>query len=90
MKKILNKWIDKQFYKIGWNKVEENQYYILYEKYDSKYNYTHKIDISHKKSGNHTISSYFDEETGNLYAYCIGLNFKESLLSTLRLKLTFK
>lgn len=90
MKKILNKWIDKQFYKIGWNKVEETDYYVLYEKYEPKHNYTRKIDISHKKSGNHTISSYFDKETGNLYAYCIGLNFKESLLSTLRLKLTFK
>lgn len=89
MKKILNKWIDKQFYKIGWNKVEENQYYILYEKYDSKYNYTHKIDISHKKSGNHLIQSYCDTETNNLFSYMVGLNFKEILLSILKMKLVF-
>ena len=89
MKRLISNYIDKKFYKLGWVKREENKYIIAYEKYIKKYNYTHHIDIIHKQSGNHLIQSYCDTETNNLFSYMVGLNFKEILLSILKMKLVF-
>ena len=89
MKRLISNYIDKKFYKLGWVKREENKYIIAYEKYIKKYDYIHHIDIMHKRSGNHLIQSYCDTETNNLFSYMVGLNFKEILLSILKMKLIF-
>lgn len=89
MKRLISNYIDKKFYKLGWVKREENKYIIAYEKYIKKYDYIHHIDIIHKRSGNHLIQSYCDTETNNLFSYMVGLNFKEILLSILKMKLIF-
>lgn len=89
MKRLISNYIDKKFYKLGWVKREENKYIRAYEKYIKKYDYTHHIDIIHKRSGNHLIQSYCDTETNNLFSYMVGLNFKEILLSILKMKLIF-
>lgn len=89
MKNIINNLIDKKFYELGWIKTKENEYVVAYEKYIKDYDYIHHIDIIHKKSGNHLIQSYCDTETNNLFSYMVGLNFKETLLSILKMKLVF-
>ena len=89
MRNRINNLIDKKFYELGWVKIKENEYVVAYEKYIKDYDYIHHIDIIHKKSGNHLIQSYCDTETNNLFSYMVGLNFKETLLSILKMKLVF-
>ena len=89
MKKIINNLIDKKFQKLGWAKIEESEYVIAYEKYIKNYDYIHHIDILHERSGHRLIQSYCDAETNNMFSYMVGLNFKEALLSILKMKLSF-
>ena len=89
MKSLINKFIDKKFIKMGWDKTEDSPHYVRYEKNIHEYNYKHIITIAYKNSGEHIIQSYSDDETNNLFSYAVGLSFKEALLSTLKLKILF-
>lgn len=67
--------IDKKLNKLGFNKVEETDLFVSYERYEPKYHFTHKVDLCHKQYIPNMIQSYdaFDEH------FC-GLSAKEAKL----------
>lgn len=71
--------IDKKFAKIGFIKIEEDKYGVIYERYNENIKYTQVLTILHKASGRHIVQSY-DKDTmdenliGNV---CVGLSYKE-------------
>ena len=82
----LFKTIDEKLRDIGFKKIREDKYGVGYERFNEQYNYTHKVDISHKESGKHILQSYdpnlFDE-IGNC---CVGLTWYELKLFTKKMK----
>ena len=69
--------IDKKFEKIGFEKIEEDEYGAVYERYDEEYSFTHVISILRKQNGQHIVQSYdknlIDEDCiGNT---CVGLTY---------------
>lgn len=52
--------IDKMMEKYGYQKTEENQYGVYYEKIE-KEGYTHVVCVIAKQSGNHLMQSYDKE-----------------------------
>lgn len=52
------KTIDERFDEIGFVKLEENNLCVVYERLDEEYNFTQRLELLHKKSGRHLITSY--------------------------------
>lgn len=80
--------IDKKFKDIGFKKIEDDKYAVIYERDNSEYAYTQVLAINHKKSGRHIVQSYdkglFDEKlTGNI---CVGLTYYEMKLVLKKMK----
>lgn len=84
----LFKSIDEKFEEIGFKKVADNNYRVRYERYDKKYQYTHVLDICHKKSGNHIIQSYDKEAVDKKYKgnIGVGLTYYETKLALKKMK----
>ena len=87
MKKLF-KTTDEKLADIGFVKVEDDGYVVVYERYDEKYDYTQVLNILHKASGRHIVSSYdkdlFDEKKiGNC---SVGLTYYEMKLITKKMK----
>lgn len=90
----LFKTIDDKIADLGFRKVTDNQFVVLYERQNEGFNqekhygYTHVVSIAHKRSGNHIIQSYdaylFDNQhIGNT---CVGLTYKEMKLFLKKMK----
>jgi len=84
----LFKSVDQKFKDIGFNKIEDNDYVVEYERKNKQYGYTHKIVICHKKNGRNIIQSYdkdlFDDKgIGNT---CVGLSYYETKLALKKMK----
>lgn len=84
----LFKTIDEKFSELGFLKVEENYYGVIYERTNALYNFTQVIHLAHKESGRHTIQSYdkslFDtKKIGNT---CVGLSMYETKLCLKKMK----
>lgn len=80
--------IDKKFKKIGFIKVEENEYGVRYERMDECHDYVQVLFIGHKADGHHIIQSYdkdlMDEKKiGNT---CVGLTYYETKLALKKMK----
>ena len=80
--------IDEKFEEIGFIKVQDDEYGVLYERKLDKYNYTQVLHIIHKRSGQHIIQSYdkdlFDKKgIGNT---CVGLTYYETKLALKKMK----
>lgn len=78
----LFKTVDEKLSEIGFTKIEDNEYYVSYEREVEQYGYTQCLDILHKTSGRHIVQSYdkdaFDAKCiGNL---CVGLTHYEMKL----------
>jgi len=75
----LIKTIDEQFLEVGFSKTEDTEYAVVYQRYDTDYEYTHEICILHKENGRHLVQSYdpalFDTE--NLGCTNVGLTSHE-------------
>ena len=74
--------IDKKFEKIGFKKIEEDKYGVVYLRNNKEYKYTQVIHIAYKDSGNHIVQSYDrdvrdENDVGNI---CIGLTYLETKL----------
>lgn len=54
----LFKTVDEKFAKIGFVKVEENEYGATYKRKVEEHNFTQTLALLHKSSGRHLIQSY--------------------------------
>lgn len=54
----LFKTVDERFAEIGFVKVEENKYGVIYERRIDKHDYTQTLNLLHKANGKHIIQSY--------------------------------
>lgn len=86
MKIIKN--VDKKLKDIGFTKIKDDNYSVIYERSLKKYNYTQILSIVHKKNGKHIIQSYdkdlFDKKgIGNT---CVGLTYYETKLIMKKMK----
>lgn len=84
----LFKTVDEKFAEIGFVKVEENEYGVIYKRKNNKYNYTQALALLYKYSGKHLIQSYdenlMDEKKiGNT---CVGLTMYEAKLCVKKMK----
>lgn len=77
---------DEKFKEIGFTKIKENEYGATYEKYISEYDYTHVIDICHKKNGNHIIISYEKDVNKNRLNNAVALTGYEVKLILKKMK----
>lgn len=79
----LFKTIDDRFVDIGFTKVEDNEYIVVYERYDEKYKYTQVLAIVHKSNGNHIIQSYDKDHSDKegIGCTCVGLTYYEARLA---------
>lgn len=84
----LFKTVDEKLEEIGFVKCKEDQYGAVYERNDTKYNYTQRLDLLHKASGRHIVQSYDihlmdDKKIGNT---CTGLTMYEMKLCLKKMK----
>lgn len=84
----LFKTIDEKFKEIGFMKVEENNFGVVYERQNKNPNYLQKLHLVHKQSGKHLIQSYDpylmdDKKIGNTG---VGLTMYEANLCIKKMK----
>lgn len=76
--------IDKKLAEIGFEKLhgedEESKYGVYYRRKIEDYGYTQRLDIVHKKSGNHLIQSYQEGVNSDGLSNVVGLTYKEMKL----------
>ena len=74
--------------KLGFNKIEENQYRVVYERKDIEFGYTHRVNLLHKKNGEHILQSYDPNlrDAKNLGNTCVGLTYQELKLFAKKMK----
>lgn len=77
---------DEKLEEIGLIKTRENEYGVTYEKLISEYNYTHVIDICHKKNGRHIIISYEKDVNKNGLDNAVALTGYETKLILKKMK----
>lgn len=80
--------IDKKFKKIGFNKIEDNNYIVVYERENKLHNYVQVLELSHKANGKHIMQSYDKglmdiKKIGNT---CVGLTYYEMKLAMKKMK----
>ena len=73
---------------LGFVKIKDNKYTVIYERKKDKFNYTQVVDILHKRSGKHIVQSYdknlMDKKViGNT---CVGLTYYEMKLIMKKMK----
>ena len=80
--------IDEKFKEIGFNKIEEDEYGVRYERYVEEYKFTHTIDLLHKASGRHIVQSCDNElsDQKNIGCTCVGLTMYEMKLCIKKMK----
>lgn len=87
LKKIKSKRIDEKFKEIGFKKVEEAKYGVVYKRYNKKYGHTHVIHLIHKNNGKHIVQSYDEKAVigcdGNIG---VGLTMQEMKLCLRKMK----
>ena len=93
IKKVRNnmrifKSVDEKLKEIGFVKIEENKHGVMYERENSKYNFTQSVDILHKDSGRHILQSYDKDLTDekNIGNTCVGLTRYEMKLFIKKMK----
>ncbi len=81
--------IDRMLRKRGFEKVEDSEYRVAYEKKIDKFDYTHCLDIINKASGRHLVQTYaspcvHSEERGGAISETVGLEFPDMFLIALK------
>lgn len=76
----LFKTIDKKFQELGFDKTYESDLCVTYEKFNKEYCYVQIIELCHKKSGYHLMSSYVKDINSEGFNNCVGLTMLESKL----------
>jgi hypothetical protein len=88
----LFKTVDEKLMEIGFQKINDDEYAVTYERKNEMYGYTQILDIIRKASGRHILQSYdknlFDDKMiGNT---CVGLSYYEMKLATKKMKMKMK
>lgn len=80
--------IDKKFEKIGFVKLEENQFGARYERMDECHDYVQVLHIGHKDNGNHIVQSYDKNlmDSQNIGNTCVGLSCYEMKLALKKMR----
>ena len=84
----LFKTIDEKFEKIGFVKVNENEYMVHYQRQDKDYKFVQALCLCHKESGRHIVQSY-DENLSDAKGIgntCVGLTMYEMKLCIKKMK----
>ena len=79
--------IDKKFKDIGFTKIKEDKYGVIYERYDEEYEYIQKLDISHKINGKYLVQSYDATNTTSEFSPVVGLTEYEIKLVSMKIKI---
>ena len=79
--------IDKKFKDIGFIKIEEDKYGVVYERYDEEYKYMQRLDISHKINGKYLVQSYDATNTTSEFSPVVGLTEYEIKLVSMKIKI---
>lgn len=82
----LFKTTDERFQELGLKKTHESDLCVTYEKYNEEYNYTQIIELGHKASGYHLISSYVKGTNTDGFNDCVGLTMLEAKLCLKKMK----
>lgn len=82
----LFKSVDEKLEDLGFIKTREDEYGASYERKNTEYDYTHKVDIDHKESGEHIILSYVPDCIGTTGHAEIGLTDYETKLFLKKMK----
>ena len=80
--------IDNKIKKLGFIKIKENEHIIIYERFNTKYNYTQHVAIAHKIYGKPILQSYDKElfDTKKIGNTCVGLTYQEAKLFLKKMK----
>lgn len=78
--------IDKKLKKMGFEKEYENKYGAGFYRKDEKYSYVQILEIDHKRSGNHLISSYQKDLNNEGFNNSVGFTYKEAKLAMKKYK----
>ena len=71
---------DKMLSKLGFNKVEEDDFVTVYDRFDDEFNYTHRIEFGHNSRSNRFFVHSYDKDLGdvkNIGNTSVGMNRDE-------------
>lgn len=79
---------DEKLRAIGFNKVDDNEYGVHYERLIAEYGFTQVLSILHKKSGRHIVQSYDKDlvDSKNIGNTGVGLTYYEMKLAMRKMK----
>ena len=80
--------IDEKFSKIGFIKIEENEYAVTYTRGNDKYGYCQELELLHKKNGRHIVQSCDKDlmDSKRIGNTCVGLTMYEMKLCIKKMK----
>ena len=77
---------DEKLRELGFIKTREDKYGAEYRRFNKTFDYTHCVEICHKKSAKHIIQSYSIEGSNSEYSPVVGLTYTEMKLFTKKMK----
>lgn len=82
------KTIDEKFKEIGFDKVNENEYGVHYQRVDKDYKFVQTLYLCHKESGRHIVQSYDENlmDSKGIGNTCVGLTMYEIKLCYKKMK----
>lgn len=80
--------IDDKFMDIGFRKIEDDDFNVIYERQNGEYGYTQVLAICHKENGRHIVQSYDKDlfDTKKIGNTCVGLTYYEMKLAMKKMK----
>lgn len=80
--------IDDKFEAIGFKKIDEDCYGVMYEREVPEFKFIQVLDLIHKSSGNHIVQSYDKNlrDTEGIGNTCVGLTMYEMKLCLKKMK----
>lgn len=87
MKRMIGKIIDGKFEKIGFTKVQDDEYAVEYNRYEMKHKFLHCLRIVSKNTGRHIVQSYDPDlpDTKKIGCTAVGLTSYEMMLCVLKM-----
>lgn len=87
MKRIIGEIIDRKFEKIGFTKVQDDEYAVEYNRYETKHKFLHCLRIVSKTSGRHIVQSYDPDliDAKKIGCTAVGLTSYEMMLCVLKM-----
>ena len=83
---MISKNIDKKFFNIGFAKIYESKYNVIYERFIMSENYYQCIELEYRRSRNHLIYSYEKDTNAEGFNNCVGLTAYEIKLCFKKIK----